>query len=165
MKSYTNASAFGEYNRSNLGTVAQGLEYSTDNGRVGGSNPSRPTNLITMISYLDLAIIAIVHWIADFVLQTHWQATNKSKDTEALISHTITYSAVWFIVAPFIVPLHIAIFFVVITFIVHTVTDYFTSRWTSRLYAKGDYHNFFVVIGFDQLLHYTQLLLTYYLLK
>lgn len=31
-----------------------------------------------------------------------------------------------------------------------------------KLWAKGDVHNFFVSVGFDQVLHYTQLFLTYY---
>lgn len=55
--------------------------------------------------------------------------------------------------------------FVPITFIFHTITDYFTNRLNSKLWAKGDVHNFFVSVGFDQCLHYVQLFLTYYLLK
>ncbi len=51
-----------------------------------------------------------------------------------------------------------------ITFATHWITDYFTSRWTSKLYAKGDIHNFFVVVGLDQFIHYTTLLGTYFLL-
>jgi hypothetical protein len=99
------------------------------------------------------------------VLQTHWQATNKSKNNHALVAHTAVYSIVWFVGAPLILPLSVCIFFVAITFIAHTVTDYFTSRWTAKLYARGDVHNFFVVVGFDQLLHYIQLFYTYELLK
>lgn len=116
-----------------------------------------------MISYLDLAIILILHWIFDFICQTHWEATNKSKSLRALISHTGKYSTLWVIPAVLYLPQQPAIFFVLATFISHTITDYFTSRWTAKLYAKGDYHNFFVVVGLDQLLHYTQLFLTYYL--
>lgn len=42
----------------------------------------------------------------------------------------------------------------------HLAVDYVTSRITSRLWAKGDMHNFFVMIGFDQLLHYALLFTT-----
>jgi hypothetical protein len=48
-----------------------------------------------------------------------------------------------------------------VTFKTHWVTDYFTSRWTKKLWAKKDVHNFFVVVGLDQLIHYTTLLITY----
>ena len=61
-------------------------------------------------------------------------------------------------------PLSFAWYFVIITFICHTVTDYFTSRLNSKLWAKGDVHNFFVSVGFDQVLHYAQLFLTYKIL-
>lgn len=61
--------------------------------------------------------------------------------------------------------------FVGITFICHTATDYVTSRIVSKKFAKGHYGsaipNFgaFTIIGFDQILHYIQLFLTYYILK
>lgn len=42
----------------------------------------------------------------------------------------------------------------------HLVIDYFTSKGTAYLYKKGDVHNFFVVIGFDQFLHAATLILT-----
>ncbi len=77
------------------------------------------------------------------------------------------------------------LYFMVITFIAHTVIDYFTSRLNSKLWARAEYwrkrtetdspgypelqgrfvHRFFVSIGFDQLLHFIQLLLTYWILR
>jgi hypothetical protein len=48
-----------------------------------------------------------------------------------------------------------------ITFITHWITDYFTSRWTSKLWAEKEIHNFFVVIGLDQLIHATTLIITF----
>ena len=111
--------------------------------------------------------ILIIHWSADFILQTHHQATTKSKSNIALLSHTISYSVVW-IIYLFIVMTNISfvtiLLFGLITFISHTATDYVTSRQTARLYEKQDFHNFFVVIGFDQVLHYLQLWFTYKLL-
>lgn len=114
----------------------------------------------------------ILHWIGDFILQTHEQSIKKSKSNKYLLQHTVTYSIVWIFGITFLwgnghttqwYILH-SLLFGLITFICHTITDYFTSRWTSKLYDKGDIHNFFVLVGFDQILHYTQLILTYKLL-
>jgi len=119
-----------------------------------------------MISLTTILIIIIIHWIADFVLQTDKQAKGKSKNWGDLLSHTATYSFVWLIPIGFMLgktPPN-GFLFILITFIFHTITDYFTSRLNSKLWAKGDVHNFFVSIGFDQVLHYIQLFTTYYLL-
>lgn len=108
-----------------------------------------------------LALLAI-HWIADFVLQTHWQASNKSKNWWALTSHVLTYTttlailtALAMIFIPGIVALTFPIWlgWIALNGVLHFAVDSVTSRITSRLFGK-DWHNFFVVVGFDQLLHY-----------
>ena len=102
-----------------------------------------------------LALLA-VHWVADFVLQTHWQAQNKSKNNEALVRHVGVYTGMLALAVPFIfwpVVTFGPFLFVVFNGVLHLGTDYVTSRLSSRLYAKQDWHNFFVVIGFDQLIH------------
>jgi len=109
-----------------------------------------------------LALLA-VHWFADFVLQTHWQATNKSKRNDALASHVGTYtmvltfgaSSIFWSASPWAL-----LGFVVTNGLLHFATDYITSRASSRLYAKQDWHNFFVVVGFDQLIHQVTLAAT-----
>jgi hypothetical protein len=115
--------------------------------------------------------ILFTHFIADFVCQTHEMSINKSKSNYWLNYHVLVYSCITF--GAWIIPytlfgmndfnLTIMLLFP-ITFVTHWITDYFTSRWTSRLWAKKDVHNFFVVIGLDQFIHYTTLLLTYKLL-
>lgn len=123
---------------------------------------------------IDLKIvfsIILIHWFADFVMQTHWQATNKSTNNKALLYHTLTYTFIWYCIGVFYPLTHLDTYhewaltkFVIITFVAHTLTDYFTSRLNSYLYKKGDIHNFFVSVGFDQVLHYAQLFLSYYFL-
>lgn len=115
--------------------------------------------------------ILIIHWIADFILQTDSQAKGKSKKWKPLLTHTFNYSGVWFIVGLlYIIPTPSVILFwkvftfFIITFVAHTITDYFTSRLNSRLWAQGRTHDFFVAVGFDQILHYVQLFLTYLLI-
>lgn len=123
-------------------------------------------------------IIICIHWFADFVCQTDWQAKNKSSNNKALLEHTFHYSLVWYAVmvvfavwgnhfhGPSIDQLGwkpLMLLFPIATFVCHTIQDYFTSRLNTYLWKKGDVHNFFVSIGFDQVLHYAQLIFTYYL--
>jgi hypothetical protein len=119
---------------------------------------------------LDLPEVGLIfsviaaHWVADFVLQTHWQASNKSKNWDALTQHVTTYTLAMAVMLCWLFTPRTLGAFVGITLIAHFMTDAITSRITSRLYAKQHWHNFFVVVGFDQLLHYTQLFLTISLL-
>jgi ABC-type multidrug transport system fused ATPase/permease subunit len=104
------------------------------------------------------------HWVADFVLQTDWQAKNKSSNNLALLNHVLVYSMVFYAMIFFLINPFIAAIFFVITFVAHFTTDYFTSRLNTKLWKEGKVHYFFVSIGFDQFLHYAQLFITYYLL-
>ena len=124
------------------------------------------TNNNTMIAVIVFSAILLFHWIADFVLQTDWQARNKSHNNRALLRHTATYAGVmtllmWLFL---LLPFENAIRFGIITFVVHTIQDYWTSRLNARLWAEKEVHYFFVSIGFDQWLHFVQLFLTFYLL-
>lgn len=89
-------------------------------------------------------LVFIVHWIADFILQTDKMATNKSTSFRWLSSHVAAYTLCLMPFGPK---------FALVNGASHMVVDFFTSRATSYLWKKGDRHNFFVVIGFDQLLH------------
>lgn len=107
-------------------------------------------------------ILLTVHFIADFMLQTHWQASNKSKNNHALARHVGAYTIVLLFAVPFIFPDQDRgwVLFVGVNCVLHFVTDYCTSRLSSRLWAKQDWHNFFVVIGADQLIHQATLACT-----
>lgn len=110
--------------------------------------------------FLPFLILLAAHWVADFVCQTHWQATNKSKNNDALGKHVMTYISVMSLPTIWLFGFSVAGLFLLVNGACHFATDYFTSRWTSRLYAKQDWHNFFVVIGLDQLIHQGTLALT-----
>lgn len=113
-----------------------------------------------------ILIILLVHWLADFVIQTDYQATNKYKSVEQLTYHVLSYTGVWII--PSIIMLNSAldiIFFLCITFVTHFLVDYVSSKLSHKYFNTTNYHNAFVVIGFDQLLHYAQIILTILLLK
>ncbi len=106
------------------------------------------------------------HWIGDFVLQSDWMARNKSKNWTALTLHVLTYAGVLSLFAAVIAPMPPSRFFaataqfVGLNFALHFVTDAITSRITAKLYAANQIHCFFVVVGFDQWIHATCLILT-----
>lgn len=137
--------------------------------------------------------LVVGHFIADFVFQTEEQAINKSKNFDYLVDHTFTYSIIMATIAGFLFDggiiqvLYKSIVFGAFTFAFHTIQDALTSRLNKKLAPKEEtimlkrdfsqpakpvvifpegrsYHNFFVGIGFDQMLHYIQLFLTFYIL-
>ena len=99
----------------------------------------------------DIIILIWIHFVADFILQSDKIATNKSKNNIILLKHCIIYSIpmLWF-----------GLYFSIINGILHFITDYFTSRLCSHLHKKQERHWFFVVIGLDQAIHMTTLILT-----
>jgi hypothetical protein len=159
-----------------------------------------------------ILILLTAHWISDFMLQSRRDAEAKSHDIWALLRHVGTYSVLMTLVVFFIFPAKEAIIFGIITFVIHFITDYFTSKATTYCYLKtqntfdfmsndwnlkvgtiitttekvfpvslriatdlsgGKYKvtflkeydkwskAFWSMIGFDQLLHTVQILLTY----
>lgn len=133
-----------------------------------------------MISSVLVLQILFSHWVSDFVLQSHWMATNKSKNLLALHAHAAAYTLAlgflmltlgivlagtpyWgFAIMALMTPVQFYTW-VGLNGLLHIVTDFFTSKMTAKLWQKGDYHNFFVVVGFDQLIHYSCLILTLFL--
>ena len=117
-----------------------------------------------MINIAVVNLLIITHLIADFVLQSNWMATNKSKNWKALLAHTSTYGTVMLVTALVMIsqPKLLIIYWGLFNFVAHTATDFVTSKITSKLWAKQDWHNFFVVIGIDQTIHYLTLIISYY---
>jgi hypothetical protein len=126
--------------------------------------------------------LIVAHFVGDFLLQSDWMALNKSKNFQALSAHVLIYSLIMMLWA--IGHLNTeyvsngVVLFALATFITHLLTDAVTSRITSKLwflqmeqrelldgwfYGKvkpGYRHWFFVMIGFDQVIHYVTLALT-----
>lgn len=105
--------------------------------------------------------LMFVHFVADFMLQTSWQARNKSTNNVALLQHVTTYmaglafgSAMIFGVSP------AWVYFVLGNALLHFATDYVTSRYSKRFFDRKDTHNGFVVIGLDQWIHQATLAVT-----
>jgi hypothetical protein len=123
-------------------------------------------------------LITLFHFIFDFIFQDEQWVTNKSKNFLSLLSHTSTYSFLW--VFGIMIPLVIqnpncsnnwlithCVLFGILTFIFHTITDFFTSKVVKRLFENKKYGSSipnlgaFSMIGFDQVLHYAQLFFTF----
>lgn len=105
-----------------------------------------------MHPYLIVLALIWLHVISDFILQSDKMATSKSKSNKWLTIHVSVYSILFLI---FFGPLYAAV-----NFIAHWFTDWVSSRITSRLWAEKKVHWFFVVIGIDQAIHASCLLLT-----
>ena len=120
-----------------------------------------------------LVYILFVHYVADFICQTRYQAMNKSRGksffNDVLFGHVLVYSIIWFLAWVAVSPttgwgLLQCFEFSVITFICHYTTDYFTSRINKYFFDKLDYHNGFNGVGAYQILHYLQLWFTFKML-
>lgn len=105
-------------------------------------------NIITIIGIIWL------HFIADFLLQNDWMATNKSKHLLPLIAHSVVYSLPFLLFGPQ---------FAFATGVLHFSVDGISSLITTALWKSNKRHWFFVAIGADQALHLTFLFFTYIL--
>lgn len=105
-----------------------------------------------MISITNIIIIFWLHFISDFLLQSTYMSKNKSKQLTPLLLHCFVYSLpfLWF-----------GWKFALLAGLLHFPIDFITSKVTSYLYNNDAYHWFFVVIGFDQAIHISILILTY----
>ena len=124
--------------------------------------------------------IVFAHWVSDFVLQSGWMATNKSKNWQELLAHVATYTAsmtvLMFVMAILLSDTVIKfnmingiilamtptayMAWILLNGVLHLITDAVTSRITYKLWGRSKMHEFFVVVGFDQMIHYTCLFVT-----
>lgn len=88
-----------------------------------------------MIDIKIIIAILVIHWIADFLCQTDKMAQGKSKNWSDLLEHTLLYSLIFLIFSLFLFKCDAVScsLFWLITFICHTVTDYFTSKLIQTL--------------------------------
>jgi hypothetical protein len=113
---------------------------------------------------LTLLILFWVHFLADFVLQSDKMALNKSHSFKWLTAHAVVYGLPFYVFIGLLVNFRFAVLYAVLNSSLHWIVDAVTSRITAKLWLHHQRHWFFVVIGFDQAIHYTCLILTYVVL-
>ena len=112
-----------------------------------------------MTQTLVIVYLLFTHWVADFVVQTSWQAENKWCSSKALLRHILSYTAVVF-VAMFAITFDIQYALAAALFngFTHFWIDLVTSRINHEALGEKNYHRFFVGVGLDQALHLSLLL-------
>jgi hypothetical protein len=98
-----------------------------------------------------LILVVWLHFLADFILQTDKVAVNKSSSFWWLTVHAAVYSLPFFLIG-----WHYAL----INAGLHWCVDAVTSRIAKYFFTHNQRHWFFVVIGCDQAIHATCLILT-----
>lgn len=93
-----------------------------------------------------------LHFLSDFILQTSWMALNKSKFFIPLFAHVFVY---WI---PF--TCFFGFRYGAVNLLAHFLTDFITARIAVKLAKREDKRYFFMVIGLDQAIHLSTLLLT-----
>lgn len=115
------------------------------------------TQILTLISFLFL-----FHFISDFVLQPDKIAKTKSKKISSLLIHIAIYGSSFFVMSLVTslffkgvlnLPIVTLVVYCLVNSWLHLMVDFVTSKVTSYLWKEGRVHDFFVVIGIDQLLH------------
>jgi hypothetical protein len=103
-----------------------------------------------MISPITMFCLLFCHYIGDFVFQSDKMALGKSKGWKTLGKHCGIYSLCFFAWGWQTV---------LILFMTHFVIDAVTSRLNAHFWANNERRNFFLTIGFDQLVHLVILVL------
>ena len=106
------------------------------------------------MSFLLLFVLAVKHWIADFVLQFEYMVVQKATyGLRGGLEHALLHGVFTAIVLlTFINNLAISVIFGVLDTVIHYHIDYVKARWGA---TNTSTHKFWVQMGADQLAHYT----------
>ncbi len=117
-----------------------------------------------------IVFLLTLHYVADFLCQTREMATKKGSSILWLSIHVLTYTFCFGGVFGFYLLWSESMSdksvmeintFIILNGILHWVTDFLTSKLTSYFYKKENMYGFFSIVGLDQLIHATTILLTY----
>ena len=100
---------------------------------------------------MTFSLLLLAHWIGDFGLQTSQMALGKCVSLKWLFIHVFTYTGAILAFSIFLMPLEDVLVYVGVNFLLHLVTDFFTSKW-ANVYRKTP-RKFYPIIGLDQMIH------------
>ena len=130
-----------------------------------------------MVSAPLFIYILILHYLGDYIFQPYWLSVQKSESQKMLLYHVFIYTSVLYLGLIFVVGLKSVLVFSGITFALHYIVDFVTSRVISdnssslildpdaskpvhkRLKLWGPIS----LLGFDQLLHQVCLLIAMFI--
>lgn len=104
--------------------------------------------------FLLLFVLAVKHWIADFVLQFEYMVEQKGTyGLKGGIEHALLHGILTTIVlTAFTNNIMAAAMFGLLDSVVHYHIDYIKARWGTR---NANQQRFWIQLGADQLAHYT----------
>jgi len=123
------------------------------------------------MSDISFPFILMIHYVADFRMQSRHIAETKSKCNKSLSIHVLLYVATFLIagLVHFVTGNNVDVWkfskYVIINGLLHWLTDYITSRESTKAYQNSDMEKFWNIIGFDQLIHGVTLYTTWEILK
>lgn len=118
------------------------------------------------MTFYQIAVILIAHFVADFIFQSEYMAKGKAKNIKPLIQHGLMYTFIFTLMSLLMandIKVETLVLFGLFSGILHTWVDLISSKFASRAYAKGNMGGpvpnlgFFAIIGLDQLTHYLML--------
>jgi len=126
-----------------------------------------------MISIGLFAYILFLHYLGDYIFQPYSMSVRKSEDYMVLLYHTIIYTGTIYAGLLLVVGVQEALLFSAVTFVAHYIVDFITSRIISDnslalrldpdvkkpIYKRLELWGPISLLGFDQLLHQTCLLI------
>lgn len=124
---------------------------------------------------LDLVILFVIHFISDFLLQSREIGEKKSKEIKYLCIHFYIIFVSFTLLNIFIFDFYNNILFALIYGFIHCLQDWYVWRlykWIIKM-KTNDIENyqywkdskFYSTIGFDQLLHFIEIILIYNWIK
>lgn len=108
---------------------------------------------------MEFILVLAGHWIGDYLLQTTNMATQKSSSIKWLALHILTYAVVLLVVGNFIFSWQVALGYAIFNGALHLITDFFTSKLAKKYHERP--RIFYLILGFDQLIHLICLYWTY----